>query len=134
MPTPSSTTTSARAAPAPRTDSETITYDATNDAYYETGPSGVAFAYGSIAPSTYHGCTPNNPFGLLTAGSNLDDDPGTGGPTTDAVAGFQSSLGTLATGAATWVGWITVLAPDANGQARSGACAPGSTGARPTSS
>jgi MYXO-CTERM domain-containing protein len=102
--------------PLPGTDSETISYDATNDAYYESGPSGVAFAYGSITPSTYHGCTPDNPFGLLTAGSNLDDDPGTGGPTTDAVAGFQSSLGSPATGSATWAGWLTVLAPDADGQ------------------
>jgi hypothetical protein len=101
--------------PSPGTDSENITYDATRDAYYETGPSGVAMAYASILPSTYHGCTPNNPFGLLNAGSNLMNDPGTGGPTTDAVPGFQSSLGTLATNASAWAGWITVLAPDANG-------------------
>ncbi|HEY3816755.1 MAG TPA: glycoside hydrolase family 15 protein [Polyangiaceae bacterium] len=103
--------------PSPGTDSETISYDATNDAYYESGPSGVAFAYGSVTPSTHHGCTPNNPFGLLNAGSNLDDDTGTGGPTTDAVAGFQSSLGSPAANTATWAGWLTVLAPDANGQA-----------------
>lgn len=103
--------------PDPGTDSETITYDATNDAFYESGPSGVAFAYGSVVPSSDHGCTPNNPYGLLQAGSNLDDDPGTGGPTTDAVAGFQNSLGSLATGTPTWVGWLTVLAPDADGQA-----------------
>jgi MYXO-CTERM domain-containing protein len=103
--------------PSPGDDSETITYDATRDAFYETGPSGVAMAYASILPSSYHGCTPNNPFGLLNAGSNLQDDPGTGGPTTGAVPGFQSSLGTLAAGANAWVGWITVLAPDANGSA-----------------
>ena len=103
--------------PSPGTDSETISYDATNDAYYESGPSGVAFAYGSVTRSTHHGCTPNNPFGLLGAGSNLADDPGTGGATTDAVAGLQSSLGSPAANAATWAGWLTVLAPDANGQA-----------------
>jgi GH15 family glucan-1,4-alpha-glucosidase len=103
--------------PTPGTDSESITYDATNDAYYETGPSGVAFAYGSLAPSTYHGCTPDDPYTLLQAGSDLDDDPGTGGPTTDAVAGFQNSLGSLAATTPTWVGWLTVLAPDADGQA-----------------
>jgi GH15 family glucan-1,4-alpha-glucosidase len=103
--------------PSPGTDSETITYDATRDAYYESGPSGVAMAYFSVVPSAYHGCTPNNPFGLLTAGSNLMDDPGTGGPTTDAVPGFQSSEGTIATGASAWGGWVTVLAPDANGAA-----------------
>jgi len=100
--------------PSPGTDSESITYDASNDAYYESGPSGVAFAYGSLVPSTYHGCTPNNPYPLLQVGSNLDDDPGTGGPTTDAVAGLQNSLGSLATGTSTWVGWLTVLAPDAD--------------------
>jgi hypothetical protein len=102
--------------PDPGTDSETISYDATNDAYYESGPSGVAFAYGSLVPSSFHGCTPDDPYALLQSGSNLDDDPGTGGPTTDAVAGFQSSLGNLATGTSAWVGWLTVLAPDANGQ------------------
>ncbi len=101
--------------PAPGTDSETITYDATRDAYYESGPSGVAFAYASILPSTHHGCTPNNPFGLLNSGANLADDSGTGGPTTDAVPGFQSSLGTLAANAVAWAGWLTILAPDANG-------------------
>ena len=43
--------------PVPGADSESITYDATRDAFYETGPSGVAFAYASIVPSTHHGCT-----------------------------------------------------------------------------
>ncbi len=103
--------------PSPGTDSESITYDATRDAFYETGPAGVAMAYASIVPSTHHGCTPNNPYGLLNAGSNLMDDPGTGGPTTDAVPGFQSTLGTLAANASAWAGWLTVLAPDANGGA-----------------
>jgi MYXO-CTERM domain-containing protein len=103
--------------PSPGTDSESITYDATRDAYYESGPSGVAFAYASILPSTYHGCTPNNPFGLLNAGANLDDDASSGGPTTDAVPGFQSSLGSLAANTSAWAGWLTILAPDANGSA-----------------
>ncbi|MGH7296244.1 MAG: hypothetical protein ACRELB_14985, partial [Polyangiaceae bacterium] len=88
--------------PAPGTDAESITYDAARDAYYETGPSGVAFAYGSIAPSTHHGCTPDNPFNLLAAGANLADDPGTSGPTSDAVAGLQSALGSPASGAPAW--------------------------------
>lgn len=100
--------------PAPGADSESITYDAARDAYVETGPSGVAMAYASLTPSTYHGCSPNNPYGLLSAGSNLDDDAASG-VMTDAVAGLQSSLGALAAGASGWAGWITVLAPDANG-------------------
>jgi hypothetical protein len=95
--------------PDPGTDSEQISYDATRDAFYEWGPSGATMAYASLLPSSYHGCTPNNPFGLLNSGSNLMDDTGTGGPTTDAVAGFQSSLGTMATGATAWVGWATAL-------------------------
>jgi hypothetical protein len=101
--------------PSPGTDSELITYDATRDAYYESGPSGVTIAYTSLAPSSFHGCTPNNPFGLLNSGSNLMDDPGTGSPTTDAVPGFQQSLGTIAVGSSAWAGWATVLAPDSNG-------------------
>jgi uncharacterized protein (TIGR03382 family) len=35
---------------------------------------------------------------------------------TDAIAGFQSSLGTLAVGSSAWAGWLTVLAPDADAQ------------------
>lgn len=101
----------------PGTDSESITYDSTRDAFYETGPAGVAMAYASLLPSSYHGCTPNNPYDLLTAGSNLMDDAGTGGPTDDAVPGFQSSLGTLTSGTSAWVGWATVLSPSANGSA-----------------
>ncbi len=103
--------------PSPGADAESLTYDATRDAFYETGPSGVAMAYASLTPSTHHGCTPNNPFGQLNAGANLSDNAGTGGPTTDAVPGFQSSLGTPAAGTSAWVGWATVLAPDANGAA-----------------
>ncbi len=101
--------------PTPGDDGETASYDPTNDAYYETGPSGVAMAFASILPSSYHGCTPNNPFALLNAGENLMDDTGSGGAITGAVEGFQSSLGTPAAGAVAWAGWIAVLAPDANG-------------------
>jgi MYXO-CTERM domain-containing protein len=103
--------------PSPGEDSETLGYDATRDAYYESGPSGVAFGYASILPSTHHGCTPNNPFARLNSGANLADDAGTGGPTTAAVPGFQSSVGTLAANGTAWVGWLTVLAPDANASA-----------------
>jgi MYXO-CTERM domain-containing protein len=103
--------------PTPGNDGEQVTYDAARDAYSETGPSGVAFAYLSLGASTYHGCTPNNPFGVLNAGGNLADDSGSGGPVTGAVAGFQSSLGTLGAGASQTVGWVTVLAPDANAAA-----------------
>ena len=35
---------------------------------------------------------------------------------TGAVVGFQTSLGTLAAGTSGWAGWVTALAPDANGQ------------------
>jgi hypothetical protein len=55
-----------------------------------------------------------HPYGLLQSGSNLADDPGSG-VMSDAVAGFQSSLGRPAQGTSVWTGWLTVLAPDANG-------------------
>jgi len=103
--------------PAPGNLSESTVYDASNDAYYETGPAGIAFGFTSIGQSTHHGSTPNNPYTVLNAGGNLDDDPGSGGPTTGAVVGFQTSLGTLAAGGSGWAGWVTVLAPDANGAA-----------------
>ena len=103
--------------PTPSNTSEQVTYDAARDAYYESGPSGVAFGYLSVGASTHHGCTPNNPFGILSAGGNLADDSGSGGAVTGAVAGFQSSVGTLAAGTSQTVGWVTVLAPDANAAA-----------------
>ncbi len=100
--------------PQPGTDSEQIAYDATRDGFMEWGPSGVAFGYGAIEPSSHHGCTPDNPYNSVLAAANLADDSGTGGPTTDAVAGLQTTLGDLAVGASAWAGWFTVLAPDAN--------------------
>lgn len=90
---------------------ETATYDASRDAFYLSGGSGIAMAFASIPTSTHHGSTPNNPYGLLTSGSNLMDDAGSGGAVTSAVEGFQTSLGT----ASGWAGWVTVLAADANG-------------------
>jgi MYXO-CTERM domain-containing protein len=104
----------------PGDDNESMTYDSSNGAYYLSGPSNVAFAFvpiGGAASTSYHGCTPNNPYTLLNSGSNLMDDTGSGGAVTNAVAGFQTSLGTPATGAKTTVGWITVLDPNAQGAA-----------------
>jgi Glycosyl hydrolases family 15 len=108
----------------PSSTNESASYDTTYDAYYEwsTGV-GVTMAFGSLTPSSYNACgasgASNNPFAVLTAGGNLDDDDGTGStPVTGATEGFQSSLGTLTTGEAAWAGWVTVLAPDpSDGQA-----------------
>ena len=119
MCTPSSTTSSAPGEPHARATtprSSPTTPPATPTT--RPGPSGVAMAYASLLPSTYHGCTPNNPFGLLNAGV----EPRTtirarAGRRRAPCPGFQSSLGTLATNTDAWVGWITVLAPDANGPA-----------------
>ncbi len=106
-------------APSPGNDSETATYDAANDAYYETGPSGVAMGFASIAPSTEHGCDsttgPDNPYGLVNAGSDLMNDPGTNGAVTGATEGFETTLGTLGVGDSAWVGWVTALSPDGDG-------------------
>ena len=66
--------------PTPGTDSETITYDAARDAYYESGPSGVALAYASLAPSTHHGCTPEQPVRPAAVRRRTwPTTPGTGG-------------------------------------------------------
>jgi hypothetical protein len=101
--------------PTPSNTGETLTYDATKGAYYETGGAGVAMAFAGISTPTYYGSSPNNPYGILMAGGNLQNDPGTGSPTTGAVAGFQTTLGNVALGQTYWVGWVTVLAPDGNG-------------------
>src|ERR1019366_9099342 len=59
----------------------------------------------------------DNPFSSLTAGANLADNAGTGGPMTDAVGGLPQRLTALPVGGAAWAGWYPVLAPDANGSA-----------------
>lgn len=102
--------------PAPGTDGEQVAYNASRDAFYEWGPSGVAFGYGAIGASSHHGASPSNPYASLTAGANLADNAGTAGATTDAVAGLQASLGDPAVGASAWGGWFTVLASDGQAQ------------------
>lgn len=102
--------------PAPGTDAEQIAFNVQRDAFYEFGPSGVAFAYGSIGASSHHGATPNSPYASLMAGANLADNAGTTAATNDAVAGLQASLGDLAIGASATAGWFTVLAPDGQAQ------------------
>ncbi len=103
--------------PAPSSTAEGMAYNAGRDAYYEWGPSGVAFGHASIAASTHHGATPNNPYTRLVNGQNLADDAGPGSPTNDAVCGFQSSLGDIAQNATAYAGWFSVLAADADAQA-----------------
>jgi len=106
--------------PSPGADGESIQYDPTEDAIYEWGPSGVAFAFASISPSTHHGYTPDNPYDSLDAASNLADDTATTGPTTGVVGGFQSSFGSLSKGSSAWAGWVTILAADANASGAAG--------------
>jgi GH15 family glucan-1,4-alpha-glucosidase len=102
----------------PGSDNETISYDGTRDAFYETGPAAVAFAYGSIGPSTHH--STDSVFNNVNAGSNLDDNAGTGGPTNDAVPAFQTTLSIPSVGSSAWAGWFTIEATDANGAAAAG--------------
>ena len=102
--------------PAPGADGENVAYNASRDALYEWGPSGVAFGYGALGASSHHGCTPNNPYNRLLALQDLADDSGTGGATTDADAGLQFSLGDLAVNASAWAGWFSVLDPGADAQ------------------
>jgi MYXO-CTERM domain-containing protein len=95
---------------------EGMSYAASRDAYYEWGPSGVAMGHASIAASTHHGASPNNPYNRLLGGLDLADDPGPGSPYDDAVCGFQQSLGDLQTNQSAFAGWFSVLALDANAQ------------------
>jgi MYXO-CTERM domain-containing protein len=104
-------------APSPGADGENIAYNASRDALYEWGPSGVAFGYGALGSSSHHGCSPNNPYDRLLAGQDLADDAGTGGALTDAVGGLQFSLGDIAQNATAWAGWFSVLDPGADAQA-----------------
>jgi len=94
-----------------RTQIENIAYNAGRDAFYEWGPSNVAFGHGAFG-STHHGATPNNPYNVMLSGANLGDDSGTSGSTTDAVCGFQFSLGNIA--APAYAGWFSVIDPGAD--------------------
>lgn len=99
--------------PAPGTDGENLSYDATRDALFEWGPSGVAMGYGSVGASSHHGTTPNNPYASLLAAQDLADNAGTGGATNDAVGGLEAAVGDLPIGGTGAVGFFTVLASDA---------------------
>jgi MYXO-CTERM domain-containing protein len=101
-------------APEPSASGETIEWDAARDAWMEWGGSGLTLAYGSIGKSAHHAATPQNPFPALTAGSNLADNTGSGGPVDDAAAGIQWSLGALGAGQSEWFGAFVVLDAESN--------------------
>ncbi len=101
----------------PGTDNENIAYDATNDAFYEWGPSsGAAFGYGTIGSTSTHHST-QDVFNAVNGANNLTDTSGTGSAVNDAVAGFQASLSIPNVGDSAWAGWYTVddLGADAEG-------------------
>lgn len=102
--------------PEPSSSNEGMAWAPSRDAFYEWGASGVAMGHASIAGSTHHGASPNNPYARLLAGQDLADDAGPGNGANDAVCGFQQSLGNLAVSESAWAGWFSVLAPDANAQ------------------
>ncbi|MGH7328620.1 MAG: glycoside hydrolase family 15 protein, partial [Polyangiaceae bacterium] len=101
----------------PGTDGENIAYDATNDAFYEWGPSsGAAFGYGTIgATSTRH--STQSVYDTVNGAGDLTNTTGTGGAVNDAVSGFQASLSIPDVGDSAWAGWYTVddLGADAEG-------------------
>ena len=100
----------------PGNDSEFITYDTTNDAFYESGPAGVTFAYGTIgATSKFH--STQSVFATVNGASDLTNTSGTGSPVTDAVPGFQAGLTLPNVGDSAWAGWYAVEAADTNGGA-----------------
>ncbi len=100
--------------PAPGTDAEQTLFDAPRDAFYEYGPANVTFAHGSVTASTKHTTTPDNPYPLLMTGADLPNTNATAGATSDAVPGFQVSVGNLAIGASGWAGFYSVVALDSN--------------------
>ena len=99
-------------APEPASGGEQITWDASANAFVESGPSGLRLAYVPIDATTHHGASPNNPYFIGRAGGSLIDtnDSGT---TDDAVAGFQWTIDSLAPDGDRWVGVIVTLAPAA---------------------
>jgi MYXO-CTERM domain-containing protein len=101
--------------PNPGADGEGMAWNAARDAYYEWGPSGVAFGHGSVAASSFHGASPNNPYLRLLAGQNLANDAGLASAF-DLVCGFQQSMGDLPINASGYAGWYSVLATDADAQ------------------
>ena len=100
--------------PVPTSAQETISWDATRDAFLEWGPSGLTLAYGSIGASAHHAASPQNPYPALNAGQNLADNAGTGGAFDDAVGGLQWSLGDIAVGDTKWSGSYVVLDDKSN--------------------
>ncbi|MEO8799075.1 MAG: glycoside hydrolase family 15 protein, partial [Polyangiaceae bacterium] len=89
----------------PGTDGENVAFDSPNDAFYEYGPSGAAFGYGSIGATSTHRST-SAVFNTVSGGGDLNDTSSAAG--SDLVPGFQASLGNLAVGASAWAGWFTV--------------------------
>ena len=98
-------------------DGEQALYVSSRDAVYEWGPSGKAFAYGSIGTSTHHAVSPGSIYDALNSGANLGDSNDTGGAKFDVAAGFQTALGDLAVNQEAWAGWYTVYDAGADAQA-----------------
>lgn len=101
--------------PVPGAGGEGAQYNAARDAFYEYGPSGVAFAHGAIGGSTRHSMTPENPYSALLAGQDLANN-NTTTSSNDIVPGFQKSMGDLPVGQVAWAGWYSVLAADNDAQ------------------
>ena len=120
--------------PSPGPTPSRSSYDATRDAFYEWGPSGATMAYAQPGAVELPRVHPQQPVRPAQRRLEPRDDPGTGGPTTDAVAGFQRSLGSLASGASD-VGGLGDGArrPAATAPAAVEPSARGSTAARPPS-
>ena len=93
----------------PGTDGEGSNFS--NGNIYEFGNSGATIGYASIGAASHHGMAPDNPYPLFNMGADLTDD-NTSGSATEAVVGFENSIGDLASGSSGWAGWLTVLSPN----------------------
>jgi GH15 family glucan-1,4-alpha-glucosidase len=104
--------------PAPSAIGEEAIYSASRDAFYEYGPAGLTFAYGSIGGSSKHAAgapsSGEDPYAALLAGQDLANDAGTTGPTNDVAIGLQASLGAPAVGASAWAGWYVTTGLDSD--------------------
>ncbi|MBI5485749.1 MAG: hypothetical protein HY905_00290 [Deltaproteobacteria bacterium] len=96
--------------PDPGFDSEWIGLSVTSEGlgFNEFGPSGASAAYWPITFPSRHACTPNNPYDVVRAGSDLVDTDGTTA-VSDAVAGYQFDVGPIPAGANVSRGVVIVL-------------------------
>ena len=103
-------------APQPGTDGERIDWDAANQSYAETGPSGLVLHYLPIGSGAVHASSPQDLFAIGRAGGEFQGSDSSG-VRADAVAGFQWSLASMAVNEERSVAVLVTLGSAADGRA-----------------